>query len=124
MNIRPSRRDDHRGIMSLIRANKKELIQDNVPSFLKFFVAEDNGEVVGCCALDIYSKRIGEIRSLAVRRKYRRKGIATRLIQECLKRAKEREILEVFVITGKPRLFEKLGLRSYNNEKYAVFKKI
>jgi amino-acid N-acetyltransferase len=124
MKIRPSRKDDLRGILSLIRANKKELIQNNIPAFFKFFVAEENGEVIGCCALDIYSKKIGEIRSLAVRRKYRGKGIATQLIQKCLKRAKERKVLEIFAITGKPRVFEKFGLRSYNKEKYAVFKRI
>ncbi|MBZ0278349.1 MAG: GNAT family N-acetyltransferase, partial [Anaerolineae bacterium] len=54
-----------------------------------FFVAELDGEIVGCAALEIYSKKLAEVRSLAVSPKVQGMGIGKRLVQVCVDRAKE-----------------------------------
>ena len=97
-------------------------MQVHLPEPEEFFVAEENGTVVACCALEVYSKRLAEIRSLAVLSGYQGKGIASQLIDECLKAAKEKGVYEVISITGSPAFFEKLGFGTFNKEKYALIK--
>lgn len=53
-----------------------------------FFVAINEGQIIASCALEVYSKRLAEIRSLAVAKAYQHRGIGTKLIQLCLQRAK------------------------------------
>ena len=78
--------------------------------------------MVGCCALEIYSTRLAEIRSLAVAKDHQGMGIATSLIKECLQEAKKKKVYEVLGITGAVSLFEKNGFRTFNKEKYALLK--
>ncbi|MCR4280747.1 MAG: GNAT family N-acetyltransferase, partial [Candidatus Kaiserbacteria bacterium] len=80
------------------------------------------GRIVGCCALEVYSKRLAEIRSLAVTRRYQGKGIATKLIETCLELAKKRGAYEVLSITGASKLFKRNGFGTFNKEKYALIK--
>ena len=61
-----------------------------------FFVAEEKSEVVGCCAIVVYSPKIAEVRSLAVRKDFGGKGIATRLINVCVKKARARNVREFY----------------------------
>ncbi len=52
-----------------------------------FFVATAKNQVIGCCALQIYSKRIAEVRTLAVHPNYQDKGVASKLVELCRDRA-------------------------------------
>lgn len=97
-------------------------MQTNLPKPGSFFVALEDGKIIGCCALDIYSKRIAEIRSLAVKKNYQGRGVGTQLIGRCLKKAKQKKIYEVFSVTGAVKLFGKFGFDTFNMEKYAVLK--
>ena len=97
-------------------------MQAHISRWNTFFVAENDGKVVGCCALDIYSKRIAEMRSLVVLPDYQGMVIASKLIELCLNQAKKKRILEVITITGKDGLFRKFGFSTFNNEKIALFK--
>ncbi len=97
-------------------------MQNHLPTWNAFFVAESDSKIVGCCALDIYSKRIAEIRSLAILTDYQGKGIGTKLVKLCLKKAKDQRIFEIITITGKDGLFKKNGFNTFNKEKIALFK--
>jgi ribosomal protein S18 acetylase RimI-like enzyme len=48
------------------------------------FVAESAGRIVGFAALEIYSPKMSEIRSLAVSPEFRGGGVGRRLVQQCV----------------------------------------
>ncbi len=122
MTIKKASKKHWTAILKLIRQHPDVLVQDHLPRPSEFFVAIEDNQVVGCCALEVYSKRLAEIRSLAVAADHQGKGIATRLIDRCLTEAKKRKIYEVMTITGAVRLFEKHGFGAFNKEKYALIK--
>lgn len=74
------------------------------------FVAEaETGAIVGCAALEIYSKKLAEIRSLAVADSMQGKGVGRQLVQACIDLAHERQILEVMAITASEDFFKACG---------------
>ncbi|RMF78772.1 MAG: GNAT family N-acetyltransferase [Chloroflexi bacterium] len=77
--------------------------------FPNFFIAERDGEMVGCAALEVYSKKLAEIRSLAVLPEMQGSGVGRRLVQACIDLAKERDILEVMTITASEDFFKACG---------------
>lgn len=70
---------------------------------------EDAGEIIGCGALQVVWEDLAEIRSLAVRPSHQFQGVGTRLIEALLEESRSMGIKEVFVLTYRPRLFERLG---------------
>jgi len=73
------------------------------------FVAEMDGRILGCAALEIYSWKLSEIRSLAVSKEAQGKGIGRRLVKACVDLAHERNILEVMAITASDEFFMSCG---------------
>ena len=87
------------------------------------FVAERDGQIVGFAALEIYSKKLAEVRSLAVAPEQQGHGIGQRLVQACYDRACERNILEVMAITSAEDFFRKCGFDfTLPGEKKALFR--
>ena len=86
-----------------------------------FWVAEEGGEVIACCALETYNKKLAEIRSLAVMSDKRKKGIASRLLACCLKEAKKKRVYEVLAITDRENLFKRLGFSEQLHGQKALF---
>lgn len=76
-----------------------------------FFVCIENGKVVGCVSLEVYSPKLAEIRSLAVEQYYRGKGLGKKLIKRCLREAKKKGVFEVLAITDQDQLFWKMGFK-------------
>lgn len=122
MIIKKAMRRDWSAIKELIKLYPEKLIQTNLPKVEEFFVAVVDGRVVGCCALEVYSKRLAEIRSLAVAKDWQGRGLAAKLIEYCLKLARQKKIYEVLAITGATDLFDRFGFRTFNKEKLALFK--
>ena len=100
---------------------KKE-IEKSINSFWVWEVSE--GKIVACCALDIYNKKLAEVRSLVVAPTYQGKGIATKLIKACKKEAKRQEIYEILAVTEKDSLFEKNGFKKCLNGQWPMFIKL
>ena len=73
------------------------------------FIALRDGRIVGFAALEIYSKKLGEIRSLAVQPELQGQGIGGRLVAACVERARERNVLEVMAITSSEGFFRTCG---------------
>jgi len=92
--------------------------EDEVAMHIRSYVlAKDNGKLVGYTALHVHSKRLAEIRSLIVDKRYRGKKIGQRMVEFTLKEAKELGIQEdVLVLTYLPTFFEKLGFSEINKE--------
>jgi amino-acid N-acetyltransferase len=121
VEIRPAGKGDMATIRSLIRLFPQQLVQKNLPRVPSFFVAYAGGTLVGCCALQIYSKRMAEVRSLAVHPDFQDRGVASRLVECCVKRARERGIRELFAVTSQTSFFERLGFATFRREKTAMF---
>ena len=73
------------------------------------FVAECHEQIVGFAALEIYSRKLAEIRSLVVSPLYQGLGIGKRLVSCCVALAKERQVLEVMAITSSDDFFRSCG---------------
>ena len=121
ITIRKARNKDIRAIRTLVGKFPRFLMKET-PNIAAFFVAEEEGHIIGCCALDIYSKRLAEVRSLAVANRHQNRGIATVLVNRCLEEARQRGIQEILAITSREKLFKRLGFGPFHKEKFALFK--
>jgi amino-acid N-acetyltransferase len=100
----------HREMMlARSRADLYEALRD-------FVVADSNGRVIGCGALTIEWDNLAEIKSLAVAKRYQRRGIGRRLIKACLAEARRLGIGQVFALTSSPRFFEHIGFHRVARE--------
>ena len=81
-------------------------IYDNLRDYVLY---EEDGEIVGVCAMHIVWDDLAEIRSLAVLKKHRGKDIGRKLINKLLREAKTLGIQNVFALTYHPSYFKKLG---------------
>ncbi len=126
--IRPARPDDTAKIAALIEpfvgAGKLlprtiEEVRDLVATG---FVAVCQDAIVGFAALEIYSKKLAEIRSLAVSEDQQRLGLGSRLVKACVDLAVARNILEVMVVTSSENFFRECGFDfTLPGEKKALF---
>lgn len=86
------------------------------------FIAEIEGEIVGCGALEVYSRKLAEIRSLAVLPTVQGKGIGSLLVRACVELSREMGILEVMVVTSQEDFFKACGFDfTLPGEKKALF---
>lgn len=74
-----------------------------------FVVAEEDGEVVGCCALSIIWEDLAEIRSLVVNPRYRGNRLGRKLVEACLSEAVTLGIYKVYTLTEVAGFFAGLG---------------
>ncbi|MGB9596777.1 MAG: N-acetyltransferase [Candidatus Poribacteria bacterium] len=115
--IRKATLDDVGPIQKLVNthAEKGEMlprsIGDICDNIRDFFVYEEKGEIIGCCALHVTWVDLAEIRSLVVKEEYQKKGIGTALLNACINDALKLAIKKVFALTYKPGFFEKKGFQ-------------
>jgi amino-acid N-acetyltransferase len=126
--VRPARFDDLEGIEDLIEPfvdggkllpRTWDELQNLVPTG---FVAEQAGKIIGFAALEIYSRKMGEIRSLCVGEGFQGQGVGKRLVQACVDFAAERRVFEVMVVTSSEDFFRTCGFDfTLPGEKKALF---
>lgn len=115
IQIRPTTPDDLRRIEDFIEPFVAEgrilpRTTEELRDLLEHaFLAEADGEVVGFGTLEIYSSKLGEIRSLAVQKSERGRGIGQALVEACLRRARREGVFEVMVITSEDAFFQECG---------------
>lgn len=86
------------------------------------FIAESDGQIVGFAALEIYSSKLAELRSLAVSPDQQGRGIGKALVTACVERARQRHVFEVMAITSSDEFFQRCGFDfTLPGEKKAVF---
>ena len=76
-----------------------------------FFVIEDAGRIIGCCALHITWGDLAEVKSLAVDESLHGKGYGMRLLNACMDEAREIGVPRLFALTYIPEFFEKVGFK-------------
>ena len=126
--VRPAQPEDAGKILALIApfvsAGKllprtRDEVRDLVPTG---FVAVRGQTVVGFSALEIYSKKLAEIRSLAVSEDQQKQGLGSQLVKACVDLAQSRNILEVMVVTSSEHFFRDCGFDfTLPGEKKALF---
>jgi amino-acid N-acetyltransferase len=84
-------------------------MSDLYERMMTFLVAEDNGSVVGCCAVQVLWDNLAEIKSLAVDEAWFGKGVGRALVEGCVDRARQMGLKKVFTLTMEPVFFEKVG---------------
>ena len=95
MKIRPAKVTDVKTIQSIIAhyAEKKEMLprslNDIYENIQEYVVCEDKSKVVGCCALHVSWEDLAEIKALAIAQNYQGKGIGTKLVKTCHKKAND-----------------------------------
>jgi amino-acid N-acetyltransferase len=96
---------------------------DELQDLLPFgFVAVSDDAIVGFAALEIYSPKLAEIRSLAVMEHMQGLGVGRMLVEECVRLAQSRNILEVMVVTSSDDFFVSCGFDfTLPGEKKALF---
>lgn len=118
--------EDVKAIFDLIKANPEELlpraISDIVQNIDRFIVCEIDGAVVGTASWQILPE-IGtpsdpsvEIKSVAVAKKHRGKGIGRELVAYTLGVVRELHPVKVVVLTFTPDFFGKLGFARVSKE--------
>lgn len=86
------------------------------------FVASLGDKLVGFAALEIYSAKLAEIRSLAVAPEVRGHGVGKQLVDKCVELARRRNVLEVMAITSTDDFFRACGFDfTLPGEKKALF---
>jgi amino-acid N-acetyltransferase len=72
-----------------------------------FFVIREGNTVLACAALAIAWEDLAEIRSVAVAEEKQKNGLGAKLVEACLKEAKELGIPTVFCFTYRPDFFKR-----------------
>ncbi len=128
VTIREAHRDDipqlEEFVEEFVQANRLlPRTTDELYDLVPFgFVALVNEQLVGFAALEIYSAKLAEVRSLAVRKNFQGLGIGRQLVQRCVELARTRNILEVMAITSADGFFRACGFDfTLPGEKKALF---
>ena len=114
MKIKKATLKDARAIHSLVNkfAKKEDMLPRSLNEIYEnirdYFICEENGSVAAVASLHILWTDLAEIRSVAVTKKYRGKNIGKKLIQQCLKEAKNLGAKKVFALTYSPGYFKRL----------------
>jgi amino-acid N-acetyltransferase len=117
MDVRSAKISDAKAIHALISSYAERdrmlfrSLADIYENLQTFSVAELDGDVVGCCALEIIWSDLAEIKSLAVDKANKEKGIGKMLVTAALEQAAGLGVPKVFALTLEPEFFEKLGFR-------------
>jgi amino-acid N-acetyltransferase len=115
LRIRKAKISDLKQVHKLINnfARREQMIPRSLNEIYEtlrdFVVCEDYGDICGVCALHIMWEDLAEIRSLAVDKKYQKKGIGKTLVKQCLKEAKALGLRKIFALTYQPAFFKKIG---------------
>uniref|UniRef100_A0A7C4AIM5 N-acetyltransferase n=1 Tax=Thermodesulfovibrio aggregans TaxID=86166 RepID=A0A7C4AIM5_9BACT len=123
MKIRKALISDIKIIHKLVNefARKGEMLPRSLNELYEnlrdFYVAEENSEIKGMCALHILWEDLAEIRSLAVKSEHQKKGIGSMLVKRSLQEAKRLGIKRIFVLTYLPEFFRRFGFKEIDKSK-------
>jgi amino-acid N-acetyltransferase len=122
MEIRSAKISDVKAIHALVSsyAERDRMLfcsmADIYEKLQTFSVAEADGSMVGCCALEVIWSNLAEIKSLAVDQTKKEKGIGRMLVTAAIEQAVSLGVPKVFALTLEPDFFEKLGFEIVEKE--------
>ncbi len=77
----------------------------------EFWVAELEGEIVGCGALHVLWRDLGEIRTVAIEPERRRHGVGGLIVDRLIEHGRDLGIERIFVLTFETSFFARFGFR-------------
>lgn len=77
-----------------------------------FFVAELEGKIAVCGALEIFTEHLGEVRSLVVAKHYKARGLGRLLVKQIVAEARNIGLSRLMALTYAPGFFHKLGFKT------------
>ncbi|WP_414687281.1 amino-acid N-acetyltransferase [Mycobacterium sp.] len=112
--IRRARTSDVSAIKRLVDTYAgKILLEKNLVTLYEavqeFWVAEQQGEVVGCGALHVLWSDLGEVRTVAVAPALTGQGIGHAIVDKLLQVARELQLQRLFVLTFETEFFGRHG---------------
>lgn len=113
--IRPATTADVRGVRALVDSwslQRRLLSKETVTLYedvQEFFVAIDEGNVVGCGALHVLWEDLGEVRTVAVDATRRGQGIGHQLLDAIIERAQTLGLKRLFCLTFETEFFARHG---------------
>jgi len=122
MHLRPAKVSDAKAIHALIvgYAEQDRMLSRSMADIYEnlqtFVVAEEGGEVVGCCSLEVVWADLAEVKSLAVDAASQAKGIGRFLVTAAVDKARELGVSSIFALTLETGFFEKLGFVAVSRE--------
>ena len=114
LQIRGARLEDVPGIYGLLKHYSDQSVllprpeSDIFSSLRDFYVVEDQGQIVACAALLIYTSELGEVRSLAVDPDYKHLGLGNRMVSQLEADADKLGLSKLMALTYVVGFFEKL----------------
>jgi amino-acid N-acetyltransferase len=118
MRVRNATVSDTKVIYSLINfyAEEDKMLFRSMADIYKnlqtFTVAEEDGNVFGCCGLEIVWSDLAEIKSLAVEQSKKGSGVGRMLVAAAIEHATELGVERIFALTLDASFFEKLGFQT------------
>ncbi|BCI52803.1 N-acetylglutamate synthase [Mycolicibacterium litorale] len=114
VTVRRARTSDVPAIKALVDIYAgKILLEKNLVNLYEavqeFWVAELDGEVIGCGALHVLWADLGEVRTVAVHPKVRGQGVGHRIVARLLDVARELRLQRIFVLTFEVEFFARHG---------------
>jgi amino-acid N-acetyltransferase len=114
--LRRARTSDVPAIKALIDVySGKILLEKNLvtlyESLQEFWVAELQGELIGCGALHVLWSDLGEVRTVAVHPKVKGQGIGHAIVDRLLAVAAELHLQRIFVLTFEVDFFSRHGFK-------------
>ncbi|MGH3519442.1 MAG: amino-acid N-acetyltransferase [Haloechinothrix sp.] len=114
LTVRRARIADVRAVKALVDSYagrvllEKELVT-LYEDVQEFWVAELDGTVAGCGALHVLWEDLAEIRSVAVDRSVRRRGVGDAIVRQLVRSAVELGLPRIFVLTFETEFFGRHG---------------
>ena len=81
-----------------------------------FLVAELDGQIVGCAAVEISWADLAELRSLAVSPDFGRRGVGRALVQAAIEDARAVGVRRLFALTYEREFFERCGFSTTDRQ--------
>ena len=85
-----------------------------------YVVAETAHGIVGCGALKVYSRELGELGALAVHADVQGTGVGRSLVEALITEARSLGLVEMLALTRKPAFFLKLGFLPAEREQFPL----
>ncbi len=120
--IRAATSDDAQAICDLVNyyAERGRMLHRSLESIYEslrdFLVCKEQERVVGCVAVSICWKDLGEVRSLAVAPDCQGKGIGRKLVEQAAEVARQIGLRRIFALTYETKFFASAGFRVVDRE--------